>query len=107
MVRFGLQYSAFSEMMRKVKHLVSIVVLVFLLLSLAKDGLVQAQGEAVVLSQLRIDLWPEHDRPNMLVIYKAVLGSDVTLPVSLTFRIPAAAGEPNGVAYPWREKPSH
>jgi len=34
----------------------------------------------------------------MLVILRASLAADVSLPVEVTFRIPAAAGEPNAVA---------
>lgn len=48
---------------------------------------VQAQ-EDISLSALGIDLWPEYDQPNVLVIYNATLAPEVTLPVELTFRIP-------------------
>jgi hypothetical protein len=49
-------------------------------------------------SSMEIDLWPEYDRPDMLVIYKGVLSPEVTLPAKLTFRIPVEAGEPTAVA---------
>jgi hypothetical protein len=52
----------------------------------------------VTLSELQIDLWPEFDRPNMLVMYDGTLSPSVSLPATLTFRIPAAAGDPNAVA---------
>ena len=59
-----------------------------------------AQAQAtVVLDRLQVSLWPEYDRPGVLVIYRAVLPADQTLPVGLAFRIPAAAGEPSAVAY--------
>ncbi|HNB51284.1 MAG TPA: hypothetical protein PK530_05055 [Anaerolineales bacterium] len=58
---------------------------------------VEAQSN-VSFESVQIDLWPEYDRPEMLVVYRMVLAADVQLPVQLTFRIPAAAGEPNAVA---------
>jgi hypothetical protein len=51
-----------------------------------------------VLSSLGIDLWPDYDRPGVLVIYHAAIAPDVSLPTRLVFRIPAAAGLPNAVA---------
>lgn len=50
------------------------------------------------LSDLKVDLWPEYDRPSVLVIYHITLASGTSLPAELTFQIPAAAGEPNAVA---------
>jgi hypothetical protein len=58
---------------------------------------VLAQDE-LKLSYLEVDFWPEYDRPEMLVIYHITLPPTVSLPVDLTFRIPAAAGEPSAVA---------
>lgn len=60
-------------------------------------GRVGAQGE-ISLSTLEVDLWPEYDRPEVLVIYRATLSSAVPLPAELALRIPARAGEPNAVA---------
>jgi hypothetical protein len=56
----------------------------------------QAQAEAK-LSSLEVDLWPEYDKPNMLVIYKATVSPEVTLPVEMVFRLPVNA-EVNAVA---------
>ena len=56
-----------------------------------------AQDE-VTLSYLEVALWPEYDSPEVLVIYRITLPPTVSLPVDLTFRIPAAAGEPSAVA---------
>lgn len=58
---------------------------------------VTAQSE-VKLSALEVDLWPEYDQPTLLVIYRITLPSTATLPLDLTFRIPATAGEPSAVA---------
>jgi len=53
---------------------------------------------ATRLSNLEVDLWPEYDRPSVLVIYHVTLAAETNLPTELTFRIPTAAGEPNAVA---------
>lgn len=58
---------------------------------------VQAQ-EAVRFESLTIDLWPEYDRPDMLVIYKGELSPEVSLPVEVTLRIPVESGGPAVVA---------
>ena len=57
-----------------------------------------APQSETVLSSLGIDLWPDYDRPGVLVIYHATLAPDVSLPARLVFRIPAGAGMPNAVA---------
>ena len=57
-----------------------------------------APQSETVLSSLGIDLWPDYDRPGVLVIYHATIAPDVSLPTRLVFRIPAAAGLPNAVA---------
>jgi len=57
-----------------------------------------AQTE-IRLEQVQVDLWPEYDRPDMLVIYRGTLPADVPLPATLTLRIPARVGEPHAVAY--------
>ena len=71
--------------------------LIILLLACAPLTLASAQGE-VKLSSMEVDLWPEYDRPSVLVIYRITLPSTTTLPVDLSFRIPAAAGDPFAVA---------
>ena len=58
---------------------------------------VQAQ-DAPRFDTLTIDLWPEYDRPSMLVIYKAELSPEVSLPAEITLRIPVEAGAPVVVA---------
>lgn len=58
-----------------------------------------AQNPVTVLEQLQIALWPEYDRPAMLVIYRFRLPSDVQLPALIELPIPAEAGEPHAVAW--------
>lgn len=58
---------------------------------------VRAQ-ENIKFDALEIDLWPEYDQPEMLVIYRIILSSEVTLPTDLSLRIPSEVGDPNAVA---------
>jgi hypothetical protein len=55
----------------------------------------QAQS-SVHFSEVRVEVWPEFDKPAVLVIYHITLASDVTLPATMTVRIPA---KENAVAY--------
>jgi len=54
--------------------------------------------DTVRLSTLDIGLWPEYDQPSLLVIYRAALPAEVTLPAKITFRIPVEAEKPTAVA---------
>ena len=71
-------------------------VLVLLLASLT--GSVQAQQEPT-LETLEIALWPEFDRPEVLVIYRGLLGADVPLPAAIEIAVPARVGQPTAMAY--------
>ncbi|HUI89471.1 MAG TPA: zinc ribbon domain-containing protein [Anaerolineales bacterium] len=51
---------------------------------------VQAQG-TIKFSTMSIQLWPEYDRPSMLVISEFQLPDSVSLPVNVNFRIPKDA----------------
>jgi hypothetical protein len=50
------------------------------------------------LASLEVDLWPEYDKPSMLVIYRITLDANTPLPVDLDIQIPTAAGDPAAVA---------
>ena len=71
------------------------------LLALAAAG--PASGAAPAqnprLATLQIEIWPEYDRPQTLVILKGELAADASLPAALALRIPASAGAPSAVAY--------
>jgi hypothetical protein len=54
--------------------------------------------EEMKFSNVEVALWPEYDRPAVLVIYHISLPSQMTLPAEISLRIPAAAGSPNAVA---------
>lgn len=55
--------------------------------------------DAPTLSSLEIAVWPEFDRPEVLVIYRGLLSADTPLPASVEIRIPARVGQPTAVAY--------
>jgi hypothetical protein len=52
-----------------------------------------------LLSDLQISLWPEYDRPEVLVIYRGLFAEDTPLPIPVEISIPAEVGEPTAVAY--------
>ncbi len=56
-----------------------------------------AQADTV-LSRLAINIWPEYDRPGVLVFYRISLNSQTNLPATLSLRIPRAAEKPFNVA---------
>lgn len=51
------------------------------------------------LAALQIEVWPEYDRPQALVILKGELAPSTRLPAELSLRIPASSGGPAAVAY--------
>jgi len=57
-----------------------------------------APQSEVVFTTLGVDLWPDYDRPGVLIIYRASVAPGVSLPTLVALRIPAAAGPPNAVA---------
>ena len=58
-----------------------------------------AQGVPVRIASLTIEIWPEYDRPEALVILRGAIAPDVPLPVRVALRLPAASGGPAAVAY--------
>jgi hypothetical protein len=61
----------------------------------------RGQAETPSLEELKIDLWPEYDRPSTLVMYRFRLKPGASLSVPVAIPIPANAGEPHAVA--WRD----
>lgn len=82
--------------MRTKEKLPRIVALLFVL-ALMVPGAARAQAN-LTLSAVQVDLWPEFDRPSMLVIYHITLPAQGFKPTDLSFSIPAAVGKPNAVA---------
>ncbi len=72
-----------------------LLVVIFLTLLLPVPS--QAQS-GILLETLSVELLPEYDTPQMLVIQKFRLPADTSLPVEVTFHIPAEA-RVNAVAY--------
>ena len=73
-----------------------LLLLVLLLASLTWS--VQAQEEPT-LENLEVALWPEYDRPEVLVIYRGLLSADVPLPAPIEIAVPARVGQPTAMAY--------
>ncbi|GIV65796.1 MAG: hypothetical protein KatS3mg047_0189 [Bellilinea sp.] len=59
---------------------------------------VQAQVNTPI-EKLVIQILPEFDRPDVLVIYRLSLAASVSLPAQISLRIPRAAGAPYNVAW--------
>ncbi|MCB0210296.1 MAG: hypothetical protein KDJ52_13245 [Anaerolineae bacterium] len=60
--------------------------------------LVKAQTEPQI-QNLLVELWPEFDRPEVLIIYRVQLSDDTTLPTTVTFPLPGYIKTMNAVAY--------
>ena len=71
--------------------------LTLLLLLLFAALPVAAQTEVTQLDTLTVELWPDYDRPAMLVILTGTLPESATLPATVTIPLPAGA-EINAVA---------
>ncbi len=52
----------------------------------------------VTIARLQVDIWPEFDRPNVLVIYHITLSPDTSLPATMTLHIPSQTGGPYNLA---------
>lgn len=68
-----------------------------LLVSLLFPFQAHAQEDAPFTS-VSVQLWPEFDRPSMLVMYVITPSPQIKLPTEIRVRIPAVAGKPNAVA---------
>jgi hypothetical protein len=61
----------------------------------------RGQVETTDLEELKIDLWPEYDRPSTLVMYRFRLKPGASLSIPVAVPVPANVGEPHAVA--WRD----
>jgi len=80
--------------MKRMTTRLKLFLILFFTLLMASPTLAQTSSFAEVL----VDLWPEYDQPQMLVILHIQLPPDLTLPAEVTVRIPARVGEPHAVA---------
>jgi hypothetical protein len=76
----------------------SVTLLVLACCLVVVSGSVLAQ-DVPTISNLEIALWPEFDRPEVLVIYQGSFSPDTPLPIPVEIRIPAGVGQPTAVAY--------
>ena len=67
-----------------------LLVLAFLSAALIFPSAAGAQGGTIV-NELRIRLWPEYDRSELLVIYNFTLAPGTITPAQLQFRVPSEA----------------
>lgn len=58
---------------------------------------VQAQTPLEI-EHLQVDIWPEFDKPDVLVIYRITIAASSTLPAQVNLRIPRIAGAPFNLA---------
>ena len=72
-------------------------ILAVLLLLVMISGAAKAQSDLTV-DRLQVDIWPEYDRPDVLIIYRITLSSELSLPVSMAVKIPRTAGKPHVVS---------
>jgi hypothetical protein len=73
-----------------------LLALVFCLVLIA--GPIQAQ-QLPTLSSLEIMLWPEYDRPELLVIYRGKFAEATPLPVQVDLLLPPGIDQPTAVAF--------
>lgn len=67
--------------------------LLFLLITLiwGQSLSVQAQTSVSTLENMVVDIWPDYDRPSVLVIFTGILPASASLPATITIPIPDAA----------------
>ena len=75
------------------KRTIFLILIFLLVLPLA----VQAQDD-LSLANVDVAIWPEFDKPSVLVIYQITLPAGVKYPYEMQIRIPAVSGVPNAVA---------
>ena len=84
--------------MKRKAQILILTLISILCLSTGPDLLAQeATGPA--LATLQISLWPEFDRPDVLVIYRGQFEADTPLPAAVEFSIPADVDSLHALAY--------
>ncbi len=86
-------------MLRKIALVLRIMIFLSVGAAALLSGVNPASAQSpTTMENLEVDIWPEYDRPSVLVIYRITLPPDISLPIDLTLRIPVESGEPNAVA---------
>lgn len=79
-------------MFQKTSSLLKSTLLLFLLLLiLGQPSRAQAQMTASTIESLAVDIWPDYDRPSVLILLTGILPADAALPATITLPIPADA----------------
>ena len=78
------------------KRILNVPVILFLLLMLSPSrGIAQS---AARLESLKVSLWPEYDRPGVLVLYEARLSPESAMPAVIRLPLPDMVNAPHAVA---------
>jgi hypothetical protein len=59
---------------------------------------IQSTPATIKVEQFQIELWPEYDRPETLVIYRLTLNPQTSLPAQISLRIPKQVSRPSSIA---------
>ena len=78
------------------KRILSVPIILLLLLMLSPSRGI-AQSEAP-LESLKISLWPEYDRPGVLVLYEARIAPEAGAPATIRLPLPYGVDTPHAVA---------
>jgi hypothetical protein len=70
----------------------------FLFIGLLVPFAVARAQAPLQIEQLQIDIWPEYDKPSVLIIYKITLPTQASMPAQVTLRIPKDVVQPSSVA---------
>jgi hypothetical protein len=93
--------------MKRTVHILTLITVLCLAFP-ARQGLMAQGSEATEtsgaegqpsLATLEISLWPEFDRPDLLVIYRGLLAEETSLPAPVEISVPADIVAPSAVAY--------
>ena len=78
--------------MQKLTQLFNRLAVVFLIAGMmAAAAMAAAQSEPAELDSLAVELWPDYDRPSMLVLLTGTLPEGTPLPATLTIPVPSGA----------------
>ena len=83
--------------MSRVRKSILIILTALLCLTIFRSA--SAQTKAISAEQFEINIWPEYDRPSILVRYNIQLSPDVALPAQISLRIPVEAAPPYKIVY--------
>lgn len=75
-----------------------LLILASLIVIISGVGFAFQDENPIKISRMEIDLWPDYDRPQMLVIYRVQISNDTQLPARISLRIPIQAVTPYKVA---------